>query len=156
MTGCSCIRTILKHLLNVAVLQLELPASRRRAANVETKVAVYKSTVLSTLVYGCESWTLTADLWRRLQSFHRRCARTIYGITMWHVWQHHISTEHVLSNLSLQPITVYIAKRSLAWFGKVYRMPWHRRPRKLLTCWVSNPRVSGAATYAKTMFFQSF
>ena len=29
MTGCSCIRTILKHFLNVAVLQFELPIRRR-------------------------------------------------------------------------------------------------------------------------------
>ena len=34
-----------------------------------TKIKLYKTLVLSTLLYGCESWTLTADSTKRIQAF---------------------------------------------------------------------------------------
>ena len=42
------------------------------------KISVYTTAVLSTLLYGCETW---APYWkhaRRLEAFHMRCARRLY------------------------------------------------------------------------------
>ena len=118
----------------------------------EAKVAVYKTVVMSVLLYGSESWTITKDLERKLQSFHRRCARTIFGVTMFHVEKYHIKTETVLEEINLLPINDYIARRNLAWFGKVMRMPFNRLPRKLISCWVPCPRpCSRLAVWADTV-----
>ena len=107
--------------------------------------------VVSVLLFGCECWTITAVLQRKLQSFYRRCARTIFGINMWHVWQYHISTDTVLDALGLPSIVTIISKRTLMWFGQIYRVSWDRLPRKLLTCWVATPRTSGnVASWGRT------
>ena len=46
-----------------------------------TKVNVYKACVISTLLYGSESWTLHAHQKKRLNVFHMRCLRRILGIS---------------------------------------------------------------------------
>jgi len=45
-----------------------------------TKIAMYQSVVLSTLLYGCESCVLYRRSVRRLDEFHMRCLRKIVGI----------------------------------------------------------------------------
>ena len=46
-----------------------------------TKTKLYKTLVLSTLLYGCESWTLTADSTKRIQAFENKCYRRMLGIS---------------------------------------------------------------------------
>ena len=40
-----------------------------------TKIKLHKTVVLSTLLYGCESWTLTADSTKKIQAFENKCYR---------------------------------------------------------------------------------
>ena len=47
-----------------------------------TKVNVYKACVISTLIYGSESWTMRAHQEKRLNVFYMRCLRSILGITL--------------------------------------------------------------------------
>jgi hypothetical protein len=54
----------------------------------EAKVAVYNSLVLSILLFGCESWSLTQRLRDKLQTFHRGCVRDMCRLNMWHVQQY--------------------------------------------------------------------
>ena len=51
--------------------------------SVKTKMAVYNACVISTLLYGSETWTTYAGQERRLNSFHLRSIRRILGIS----WQ---------------------------------------------------------------------
>ena len=46
-----------------------------------TKMKLYKSLGLSILFYGCESWTLTADVDRRIQAFKIKCYRSMLSIS---------------------------------------------------------------------------
>ena len=48
-----------------------------------TKIQVYRTCILSTLLYCSESWTLCAWQERKLTMFHIRCLRHIFGIS----WQ---------------------------------------------------------------------
>ena len=48
---------------------------------IKTKIAVYNACVVSTLLYGSETWTTYARQERRLNSFHMRCLRRILGIS---------------------------------------------------------------------------
>ena len=52
----------------------------------ETKVAVYKVVVVTTLLYGCEAWTVYRRHIKKLDQFHMRCLRTIVHIK----WQEHV------------------------------------------------------------------
>ena len=45
-----------------------------------TKHKVYQASVLSTLLYGSESWTTYPRQENRLESFHLRCLRRMMGI----------------------------------------------------------------------------
>lgn len=49
--------------------------------NFLVKVRLYKSLVLSTLLYGCEIWTLTADAEREIQSFENKYYRMMLHIS---------------------------------------------------------------------------
>ncbi len=58
---------------------------KNKNISLEAKRAAYVTCVLSILLYGCECWANTAEIRRKLTSFHNRCARTMVGINMWHV-----------------------------------------------------------------------
>ena len=49
------------------------------------------SLVLSVLLYGCESWTLAADLDMRIQVFDNTCYRRMLGIA----YRYHKINEYV-------------------------------------------------------------
>ena len=46
----------------------------------KTKLQVYRSCVLSTLLYGSESWPTYARQEKRLNGFHLRCLRRLFQI----------------------------------------------------------------------------
>ena len=48
--------------------------------SMETKIDVYEAVVLTTLLYGCETWTLYRRPVRRVDQFHLRCLRKIAGV----------------------------------------------------------------------------
>jgi len=41
--------------------------------SISTKIRIYSTCVLTVLLYGLETWTLTQPDWKRLDSFHTRC-----------------------------------------------------------------------------------
>lgn len=63
----------------------------------KTIVAVYNACVVSTLLYGSETWTTYARQERRFNSFHMRCLRRILGIS----WEDKIPNTEVLSRANL-------------------------------------------------------
>ena len=54
--------------------------------------SMYIKPVISTLLYGSESWTMRAHHEKRLNVFHLRCLRRILGIT----WQDKVKNYAVL------------------------------------------------------------
>ena len=42
-----------------------------------TKVKVYKAVVITTVLYGCETWTLYRRHIKQLDQFHMRCLRKL-------------------------------------------------------------------------------
>ena len=82
-----------------------------------TKLQVYQACVLSTLLYGSESWTTYARQENRLVSFHLRCLRRILGIT----WQDKVPNTAVLGPAGSHSIHL-LCQRRLRWLGHVYRM----------------------------------
>ena len=101
---------------------------RNRGINLKTKVAVYKAVCLSSLVYGCETWTPCRAHIRSLESFHIRCLQRMLGIT----WKDRIPHTEILKRTGCVSIEALIIKQLLRWVGHVVRMPENRLPRKFL------------------------
>ena len=68
------------------------------------KHAVFESVILSILLYGCESWSLTERHRQRLRVFHVQCLRAMCRVTRKHVWDHHITTQELGQRLGIETI----------------------------------------------------
>ena len=101
---------------------------------VRTKMAVYSACVLSTLLYGSESWTLYSRQERRLNTFHMRNLRRILDIK----WQDRKTNEEVL-NRAQMPSLYTLQQHRLRWLGHVHRMADGRIPKDRICCMVSLP-----------------
>ena len=78
---------------------------KRRNISFKTKLKLYRALAVSILLYGCESWTLTAETERRIQTFETKCVR-----------------RQVDSLVGKQVSLLAILKRrKLSWFGHITR-----------------------------------
>lgn len=93
-----------------------------------TKMAVYQACIISTLLYGSESWTTYAKQERKLNSFHLRCLRRILGIT----WSDRVTNTQVLERAGLPTMYTLLRQRRLRWLGHVRRMDDGRIPKDIL------------------------
>ena len=112
-----------------------------------TKKIVYAALIISILLYGSESWSLTEKLLHKLRLFHHRCIRAMCRVTRRHTRQHHIRTAELLTRVGLASLDTYIARRQLRWAGHVARMSTARLPRKMLSSWVCQKRPQGCPQY---------
>ena len=96
--------------------------------SVKTTMAVYNACVISTLLYGSETWTTCVGQERRLNIFHPRSIRRILG----KCWQDKVTNADVLSRGSLPTIYTLLRQRRLRWLGHVRRMEDGRIPKYIL------------------------
>ena len=73
------------HIWIVAATAAMARLTRVRKSNIsfQTKFKLYKSLVISILLYGCETWTLLAETERRIQAFENKCLRKLLHISYW-------------------------------------------------------------------------
>ena len=57
------------------------PVRNDRSISLGSKIRLMRSLVTSIFLYACESWTLTAELQRRIQVMEMRCYRKILHIS---------------------------------------------------------------------------
>ena len=81
-----------------------------------------RSLVISICLYACESWTLTADLEKRIQAIEMRCFRRLLGIS----YKDHITNEEVKNRIRqtigrYEDLLTTVKKRKLKWYGHVTR-----------------------------------
>ncbi|XDV53782.1 hypothetical protein PO909_022204 [Leuciscus waleckii] len=94
----------------------------------DTKVSVYKAVVLTTLLYGAESWVTYRHHLRPLERFHQRCLRTIFNIR----WSDFVANTEVLESAEVTSIEAMVLKVQLPWAGHISRMENHRLPKIVL------------------------
>ena len=99
-----------------------------RGIRLDTKIAVYNATVLTSLLYSCETWTLTRKQIRRLEKFHLSTLRKIARIR----WYHKVTNCEVLSRCKINSLEYMLDKAKLRWTGHVIRMGNERTPKSLL------------------------
>ena len=64
----------------VALTRLK-PVWKDRSISLSSKTQLMRSLVTSIFLYACESWTLRAELQRRIQVMEMRCYRKIYYVS---------------------------------------------------------------------------
>ena len=103
-------------------------AWRNPKLTTKTKMSIYQACILSTLLYGSETWTIYSYQEKKLNSFHLRCLRRLFEIS----WMDKVSIEEVLQRASLPTVSALIKQRRLRWLGHVRRMDDGRIPKDLL------------------------
>ena len=82
------------------------------------KVKVYKAVVITTLLYGCETWTLYRRHIKQLDQFHMRCLSKIGNIK----WQDMIPNTEVLKKCNMPGIEVLLLQAQLRWCGHLVQL----------------------------------
>ena len=100
----------------------------RRGISLETKLKVFRAVVLTTLLYGSETWTAYRRHEKQLNHFHLRCLRNLLHIR----WQDKVPDTEVLKQANFPSIITTMRKAQLSWAGHVSRMPNDRIPKQLL------------------------
>ena len=93
-----------------------------------TKVKVYQTCVISTLLYGSESWATYTHQERKLQTFYMRCLRRILCITR----QDKVTNTKVLTKADIPSMYTLLRQRRLHWIGHVHKMDNGCIPKDLL------------------------
>ena len=93
-----------------------------RALSIATKVHIFRTLVLSVLLYGAETWTVTQHDIHKLKSFQMHCLPDILGITLWN----QVQKTDILERTRMVPVEEQLRQRCLQWFGHVRRMPTSR------------------------------
>ena len=101
---------------------------RNKDIRLSTKVSVYKAAVITSLLYGCETWTLNRKQTMRLEKFHQTSLRNIAKIR----WFHKVTNYEVLSRCNIPSLESMIDTARLRWTGHVVRMKNDRIPKALL------------------------
>ena len=100
----------------------------RSGIRLDTKLKVYRSVVLPTLLYACETWTVYQWHAKRLHRFHTNCLRKLLKIK----WQDRIPDTEVLKRVGMQNVHTLLKLAQLRWTGHVTRMPDEHLPKKIL------------------------
>ena len=90
---------------------------------------VRRSLVTSIFLYACESWTLTAELQRRIQAMEMRCYCKILHIS----YKDYVTNEEVHAKIqqAIRPhedLLAIVKRRKLQWYGHVSRSPGLAKP----------------------------
>ena len=100
----------------------------RSGIRLDTKLKVYGSVVLPTLLYACETWTVYQRHAKRLNHFHTSCLRKLLKIK----WQDRIPDTEFLKRAGMQSIHTLVKLAHLRWTGHVTRMSDEHLPKKIL------------------------
>ena len=93
-----------------------------------TKMKVYQTCVLSTLLHSSETCTLYSRQERRLNTYHLRCLRRILGTS----WQDNVPNKQVLDQAGIRSVLAILSQKRLRCLGHVRRMQDGRIPKNIL------------------------
>ena len=95
---------------------------RNKNISFASKVKLMRTLILSTFLYACESWTLTAKIERRVQALEMRCYRRLLNIS----YKDHVTNEEVRNRIQNaigvhDGLLTMVKKRKLRWYGHISR-----------------------------------
>ena len=98
------------------------PVWVHKRISLSSKIRLMRSLVTSIFLYACESWTLTAELRRRIQSMEMRCYRKILHIS----YKDNVTNEEVHAKIQKaigpqEDLLTIIKRCKLQWYSHVSR-----------------------------------
>ena len=95
---------------------------RSSSISFPVKIRLYRALVVTILLYGCESWTLSAATSRKVEAFEMKSYRRLLHIH----WTEHRTNEFVLGRIAdlagaQEPLLSVVRRRKLSWYGHVTR-----------------------------------
>ena len=98
------------------------PVWNNRIISLSSKIRLMRSQVTSIFLYACKSWTLTAELQRRIQAMEMGCYRKILHIS----YKDHVTKEEVRAKIQQaigphKDLLTIVKRRKLQWYGHVSR-----------------------------------
>jgi hypothetical protein len=116
-------------------------------ASMWVKKLVFQSIPVNTLLFGCETWTLTDSNKKKISTVYHQGLRKVLGLRMNTVEKHRIRNEHVRNKLGVPHILDIVTKRQHDFLGKIAVMHISNLQRQFLGAWIPKPRPIGAPKY---------
>ena len=90
--------------------------------DLRSKIRLLRSMVMSIFLYSCETWTLTAEVERKIQTVKKRSFRRLLGIS----YKEHITKEEVRSRIRkaigpYEELLSTVKRHKMKWYGHVTR-----------------------------------
>jgi len=111
---------------------------RRPEISAKTKVRIFLTTVIPTLLFGSECWPILVRQLRRLESFQMRCLRYILGIRF--ATHGKVTHKSIRLRCNVRTISDQLRINRLRWLGHLARMDKSRLPLKALFSRLSGDR----------------
>ena len=93
-----------------------------------TKIKIFRSNVLSVLLYGAECWKMTKSLEQKVDVFQNKCLRRIFKI----FWPNTATNENLRERAGLEALPKIVRERRWRWLGHVCRRPQESLIRRAL------------------------
>ena len=95
---------------------------RDKNISLASKVKLMRTLILCTFLHACESWTLTAEIERRIQTLEMRCYRRLLNIS----YKDHVTNEKVRNRIQNangvhDDLLTMVKTRKLRWYGHISR-----------------------------------
>ena len=96
------------------------PIWKYKNITLRSKMILMRSLVVSICLCACETWTLTAELQRRIQAMEMRCYRKILCIP----YKDHVTNKEVHNRIKqaigpYEDLLTAVKRRKLKWYGHV-------------------------------------
>ena len=81
-----------------------------------------RTLILSSFLYACESWNLTAEIEKRIQALEMRCYRRLLNIS----YKDHVTNEEMRNRIQNaigvhDDLLTMVKKRKFRWYGHISR-----------------------------------
>ena len=91
-----------------------------KSISLSSKIRLMRSLVTNIFLYACESWTLTAELQKRIQAMEMRCYSKILHISS----KDRVTNEEVRAKIQQaigphEDLLTIVKRRKLQWYGHV-------------------------------------
>ena len=95
---------------------------RDKNTSFASKVEVMQTLIISTFLYACKTWTLTAEIERKIQALEMRCYRKLLNIS----YKDHVTNEEVRNRIqnaigAHDDLVTMVKKRKLRWYAHISR-----------------------------------
>ena len=97
------------------------PIWRDKNITLKSKLRLLESVILSIFLYACQTWTLTAELEKRIDAFEMRCLRRLLKVSYTEHRTNVSIREEVNAIHSQTPLIVLVRRRKLQYFGHIVR-----------------------------------